>query len=816
VNAWKRSALVASLFVITSFAHAVSDQIPKAAWRRPIGAPLEGAGGRKPNLTTNIDDGYWQGAPVGGFGAGTFSRSYRGNFERWHLKTGVHKYENVPVNQFSVFAQRGNEAPIAQVLTTDKPQGALSSWKWGYPVGGGEYAALFPKSWFHYSTPQLPVELTVEQFSPIWPKNYQESSYPVAIYHWYAKNPGNQQVTVSVMFSWQNMVGWLRDASPNFKSANNSQNINHFASQKTAGGTMKGIVFDRLRKSALTEDWDGQFAIAALEGPGVQVSYLTTFVPDGDGSAVWKPFSTTGALPNNDDSWASSGESLAGAIAVKFTLQPGENKTIPMVLSWDLPIVQFGGGRKWTRRYTDFFGTSGTNAWKIAATGLEQGQQWSKQIDTWQAQYVNDESKPLWYRGMLFNELYILTDGGTLWGREQDQSAPAAAAKAKLAPNNLNGQTFSFLECFDYPFYGTLDVRFYGSMPLAKFWPEIEKAEMRVFADTISKEDPQKYMWQWKSQEEHALNFRVRKVKGALPHDLGNPAEDPFVQPNQFSWQNTNRWKDLNSKYALLVWRDYVVDGKKDLAFLRYSYPGVKQAMEYLLQFDKDGDGVIENEGYPDQTYDTWVTRGESAYSGGLYLAALRATEAMAKVLGDSAAQKQYDALFNKAQKSYVKKLWNGTYFNYDIGSPYKDNVMADQLAGQWYANMTGLGDIVSKEQRISTLKKIYELNVMKLGNGELGALNGMGADGKILEDNEQIQEVWLGTTFGLASEMLAEGLRDEAFQTVKGVYLVTYERKGYWFRTPEAWDKDGMYRASMYMRPAAIWAMEMVGSTAK
>jgi hypothetical protein len=30
------------------------------------------------------------------------------------------------------------------------------------------------------------------------------------------------------------------------------------------------------------------------------------------------------------------------------------------------------------------------------------------------------------------------------------------------------------------------------------------------------------------------------------------------------------------------------------------------------------------------------------------------------------------------------------------------------------------------------------------------------------------------------------------------------------WFRTPEAWDITGSYRASMYMRPAAIWAMEM------
>jgi non-lysosomal glucosylceramidase len=58
---------------------------------------------------------------------------------------------------------------------------------------------------------------------------------------------------------------------------------------------------------------------------------------------------------------------------------------------------------------------------------------------------------------------------------------------------------------------------------------------------------------------------------------------------------------------------------------------------------------------------------------------------------------------------------------------------------------------------------------------------------------------------------MLQEGLRDEAFRTVRGVYEVVYERKGYWFRTPEAWDETGMFRASMYMRPAGIWAMEML-----
>src|SRR5258706_93073 len=60
-----------------------ADEIPKAAWRRPIGQPLENAGTSKPALGSgHIDDGYWQGAPVGCFGAGTFSRTVFGDFTR--------------------------------------------------------------------------------------------------------------------------------------------------------------------------------------------------------------------------------------------------------------------------------------------------------------------------------------------------------------------------------------------------------------------------------------------------------------------------------------------------------------------------------------------------------------------------------------------------------------------------------------------------------------------------------------------------------------------------------------------------------------
>ena len=788
------------LLLLTSWAVA-GDAIPKAAWKRAIGEPLANPGTKKPSLDAgHIDDGYWQGAPVGGFGAGTFSRTYRGDFARWHIKAGIHKYETLYANQFAMFQQvEGEPQGTAQALFTGHPSGTtLSSWKWDYPVGAGDYYALYPKSWYDYRSGQFPAHVVLEQFSPVLPDNYRESSFPVAVYLWHAENPTNKAVTVSVLLSWSNMLGWFRTYTRDFKGHISDGNHNRFMSEPLGDATMKGILFDRNRFGAAVKDeWDGQLAIAALESPGTEVTFHSTYEPDGDGKVIWDPFAKDGRLDNSDEQWISSDETLAGAIAVRFTLKPGEKRTVPMVISWDLPIVEFGSGRKWYRHYTDFYGTNGTNGWKIAADGLKNAAKWSDAIDAWQAPYVTDESKPLWYRGALFNEMYILADGGSFWGRPvgSDPKTP---------------QSFDFLECFDYAYYATLDVRFSGSMPLAKFWPELDKQVMRQFADTVPQSFPEKYIWQWKTDTEGKPVMRERKVKGSVPHDLGAPQEDPFMLPNQFSWQNTNGWKDLNPKFVLMVYRDYVFSGRRDTRFLQYTWPGVKAAMDYLLQYDHDGDGLPESEGYPDQTYDVWVVRGESAYSGGLWLAALRASEEIAHVLGDTDASAKYHDLFARGQASYIKKLWNGQYFSYDTQSQYHDNIQADQLAGQWYATLTGLGDLVPPEMRRKSLQKIFDNNVMKFARGEMGAINGVTADGSLMNSNEQVQEVWIGTTYSLAALMLQEGMKDEAYRTAWGPYHVTWETKGYWFRTPEAYDITGNYRAGMYMRPAAIWSMEM------
>ena len=102
------------------------------------------------------------------------------------------------------------------------------------------------------------------------------------------------------------------------------------------------------------------------------------------------------------------------------------------------------------------------------------------------------------------------------------------------------------------------------------------------------------------------------------------------------------------------------------------------------------------------------MVRGVSAYSGGLWLAALRAGEETARFLAKG-TRKEYHQLFQKAQQTYISKLWNGEYFRYDTESENHDAIQADQLAGQWYANMLGLGDLVPHKMQVSALKKIFD-----------------------------------------------------------------------------------------------------------
>ncbi len=357
--------------------------------------------------------------------------------------------------------------------------------------------------------------------------------------------------------------------------------------------------------------------------------------------------------------------------------------------------------------------------------------------------------------------------------------------------------------------------------------------------------------------------------------------------------------------------------------------------MEHMLEhFDTNNDGMIENSGFPDQTYDIWEAKGIHAYCGGLWITACEAIVCMTNILyiDDSNEKQRIINKFNKViiqgRDIYIKELYHchedddrhgkgekEGYLHYDNStSHHSDSIMADMLAGQWYAlSCTNLSPpLQSIDMTRQCLQKIYDYNVVKFahiaghtrvtsqGKKELiyiGAVNGMRPNGTIDMTCLQSREVWTGTTYALAAMMLYQSLhyvspslsstatvnvtnslttdtsddspistplsplivsssvdasvrnhtnrnditaiptstssgdcdshnidnddqhkanqhlRDlfvtMAENTARGIHDGGWQEFGYWFATPEGWEKNGNYRSLGYMRALCIWAMQ-------
>lgn len=57
---------------------------------------------------------------------------------------------------------------------------------------------------------------------------------------------------------------------------------------------------------------------------------------------------------------------------------------------------------------------------------------------------------------------------------------------------------------------------------------------------------------------------------------------------------------------------------------------------------------------------------------------------AMAHILGHEEDEREFGKLLEQAQHSYEEKLWNGSYYLFDLCASNSKVVMADQLAGHW------------------------------------------------------------------------------------------------------------------------------------
>jgi non-lysosomal glucosylceramidase len=714
--------------------------IPSQAWSRDVGS-----------------SGYDDGAPIGGFGAGTITWMYSGDFYLGRLNIGSNN-QTVDTNcDFYLFEQPQGGTPTAEKLN-------------GATLGTGQatYYALFPKAWVTYTGNLFSCPATVTQFSPIIPNDYQRSSYPVAIYKWAISNPTSLPTTVSVMLTWDNTFGGGVAA---VTQVNNNV----------------GLILTRTGTGNATDQTQGEFCLASQSSTSVTITYQSATTIQ----TLQSQFISTGQLNNT------VGNNAIGGIAFTTTLSAGQSIVVPIVLSWDIPLAEpaaadGGTGDLWYREYTRYYGQTGRNSWAIANDALNNYPTWDTSITTWQNQILNNGLYPDWLKTDLFNELYELFTSGTMW--------EAGGASGQPTNTNPSDDMFAHLESYIYPYYETSDVRFYSSWPLIMLWPNLDKQCVKEFSNSLI----------------NSQSFYPAAI-GTCAHDLGD-LNTCFTQWNAYTYRDTTTWKDLNSKFVLMVYRDWEITGKTDTAFLNYCWPAVQVAMN-KVHSQCDATGLPISSGV-DQTYDNMSLTGDTAYCGGLFLAACEAAEQIATAEGNTTTATSYTSWFNTGQASYQSLLWNNTYYDIDYSTtntpPADTRIMDDQLCGEWYAEACGLPSIVPTADAISAFQTIYNNNYKLFDNGADGVVNVMTAAGAIDTSSSQTQEAWVGTAWGVVAGMIQLGMNTQATQIGYSLYNTIWNTAQLWFRTPEAWTSGVQnVRAHYYMRANTVWAVKEAYDTA-
>jgi len=162
------------------------------------------------------------------------------------------------------------------------------------------------------------------------------------------------------------------------------------------------------------------------------------------------------------------------------------------------------------------------------------------------------------------------------------------------------------------------------------------------------------------------------------------------------------------------IYREHLLSDNN--VFLASAWPQTKKAMDKAIStFDNDKDGMMS--GVQHNTLDCSIS-GTSPWIGSLYIAALKACEKMASIMGDSDSVSEYNQLYSCGAANQDSQLWDESLGYYREISENLPNTLTignatciDMLLGQWWANQLDLGQIYPVDRTKASLSKIYNLN---------------------------------------------------------------------------------------------------------
>ncbi len=631
--------------------------------------------------------------PLGGVGAGTVSLGGRGDLRDWEIM-------NRPAKGFT--PKRGDIAPFFALFTRDAKgntqtrvlegpvEAALYEGSHGSPIPNDNvprfsecaFATAYPFGQCALSDPSMPLDVNIMAFNPFIPCDTDASSIPAAVLRFRLTNNTQTPVFASVCGSIPNFIGMdgreqRRDWKGDFQPIGAKNNKNKFRKAES----IQGVLMTSEGVDPKSERWG---SIALSTHASENSTHRTDWPNKGWGAALldfWDDFSVDGKLEARDP----SGHDMPiASLTAEIEVPARSSQTVEFYLAWHFP-----NRSTWSPqgneddRIGNYYTTQFDDAWAAA-------------------RHLAENLKPLEERTITFVKSFC------------ESNLPEVVKESAL----FNLSTVRTQTCFRTP-----DGRFYGFEGCCNtqgcchgscthVW-NYEQAVAHLFGDLAMTMREVEFAQATNAQG--MMNFRVH-LPLERAHDFGKAAADGQMG------------------CIMKVYRDWQLSGDNEM--LKALWPHVKKALEFCWitgGWDADRDGVME--GCQHNTMDVEYY-GPNPQMGIWYLGALRASEEMAKALGNHQFAAECRRLFKNGSAWLDANLFNGDYYIHKIQAPKSreeiapslligmgakdvakpdyqlgEGCLVDQLVGQYMAHICGLGYLVNKDNVTKTLASIMKYN---------------------------------------------------------------------------------------------------------
>ncbi len=726
--------------------------------------------------------------PLGGIGTGTVSVGGRGDLRDWELmnrgalgylpafKLVLPTIANGPF--FALYYSQSDTSGEVRVLEGPVPAREHSG-DWGADaVNSGfprfqstKFAAAYPLAQVQFEHSDVPVDVRLEAFNPLIVGDADKSGIPVAVLRYVLTNQSAEALEAAVVGMVPNYIGadgWT--GAPN-------NNVNEY---RVAGG-LAGIFMTSEGVDSLDVNW-GTMALAT-NSPGM-VSHRTSWAPLGWNwtfREFWDDFIADGELTDHPDT-ARAIQTPPATLAVKVDLEPGQTREVTFLLTWHFPNrrawdhgVHHAGAYGGTEIVGNYYTTLYDDAWAVA-------EQMGAQLEELEAETVQ------------FVRALVESD------------APDVLKEAGLFNlNNLRSQTvFRTADGLPFGFEGTGSIQ--GTTIGAS------KSSGWGFGTCF-------HVWNYESTTpflfgDLALKFREVEFRhsvnddGGMSYRVGLP-----IDSRARSFQN--RAADGQMGTLIKMYRDWQLSGDDEM--LENLWPNIRKAMSFAWTgvWDQDKDGVME--GSQHNTMDINYL-GPNPQMAGWYLGALRASEEMARHLGDDAFADETRDLFERGRAWIDDNIFNGEYYEHHIPegtskvAQLGKGCLVDQLVGQYLAHTAGLGYLLDPEHVKTTLRSIMKYNYIEDFNEHFNTFRsfGLGSEAGLLMASyprgelldfpfPYYTEIMTGFEYSTAAHLIYEGEVDSGLK----VFRAIRDRYDGHKRNPF---NEGEY-GHRYSRAMAAWA---------